>query len=128
MLMKGQATVEYLLVFSIGLALIAFAIGALSIIKNTENRLASLEQAEIAVASLKSAGDEVCALGDGNSRVVELGWEVELECSGNAVKAHAGNQSAVGGLEHCDVSCYGSGEKFEVSNSYGRIEIEESAP
>ncbi len=126
--MKGQATVEYLLVFSIGLALIAFAVGALSIIKNTENRLASIEQAEIAVASLKSAGDDVCALGDGNSRVVELGWEVELECSGNVVKAHSGNQSAVSGLEHCEVSCSGRGERFEVSNSYGIIEIRKSAP
>lgn len=126
--MKGQATVEYLLIFSIGLALIAFAVGALSTIRDAEARMSGLEQAEIAAASLKGAGDEACALGDGNSRIVELGWNVELECSGKAIKAYSGNQSAVSGIEHCDVSCSGSGNRFEVSNSYGIIEIRESAP
>ncbi|MBD3389591.1 hypothetical protein GF415_01395 [Candidatus Micrarchaeota archaeon] len=128
MLMKGQATVEYLLVFSMGLALIAFAVGALGTIRDAESRMSGLEQAEIAAASLKSAGDEACALGDGNSRVVELSWAVELECSGNVIKAYIGNQSAITGLEHCDVSCSGSGDRFGVSNSYGIIEIGESAP
>jgi len=109
MLMKGQVTVEYLLLFSVGLVLISFAISALVVIRGAETQLTSLEKAEIAVSSLKSAGDEVCALGDGNSRVVELGWEVELECSGDVIKASVEEQSGVAGLEHCDVSCYGDG-------------------
>jgi len=127
MLMKGQVTVEYLLLFSVGLVLIAFAISALVVIRDAEAQLTSLEKAEIAVSSLKSAGDEVCALGDGNSRVVELGWEVGLSCSGDVIKAGVGGQGAVAGLEHCDVSCYGSGEKFRVSNVYGRVEIESAS-
>lgn len=125
MLMKGQVTVEYLLLFSVGLALIAFAVGALVVIRDAELQLTSLEKAEIAVSSLKSAGDEVCALGDGNSRALELGWEVELECSGDVLKVTVGGQGAVGALEHCDVSCYGSGDKFTVSNEYGKVRIEE---
>ncbi len=127
MLMKGQVTVEYLLLFSVGLVLIAFAVGALVVIKDAESVLTSSEKAKIAVASLKSAGDEVCALGDGNSRVVELGWEVTLECSGDVIKANFGEQGAVGAIEHCDVSCYGNGDTFSVSNVYGRVEIESAS-
>ena|GEM_PF-2685317 len=127
MLMKGQVTVEYLLLFSVGLVLISFAISALVVIRGAETQLTSLEKAEIAVSSLKSAGDEVCALGDGNSRVVELGWEVELECSGDVIKASVEEQSGVAGLEHCDVSCYGDGDRFSVSNVYGRVEIKSAS-
>ncbi|MCP4648190.1 MAG: hypothetical protein GY852_10750 [bacterium] len=127
MLMKGQVTVEYLLLFSVGLVLISFAVGALVVIRDAETQLTSLEKAEIAVSSLKSAGNEVCALGDGNSRIVELGWEVELECSGDVLKATVGGQGAVAGLEHCDVSCYGSGDRFRVSNMYGRVEIDSAS-
>ncbi|MBD3398181.1 hypothetical protein GF412_03245 [Candidatus Micrarchaeota archaeon] len=125
MLMKGQVTVEYLLLFSVGLVLIAFAVGALVVIRDAEASLTSLEKAEIAVSSLKYAGDEACALGDGNSRVVELGWEVELGCSGDVLKATVGEQGAVASLEHCDVSCYGSGHTFTVSNEYGKVRVEE---
>ena len=126
--MKGQATVEYLILFAVGLALIGFSIGALAAIKNAEGQLADLEKAKIAAASLKSAGDEVCALGDGNSRVVDLGWEVSLGCSGDALKAWSGNQSAVSGLEHCDVSCSGSGRWMLVENEYGKVKIGEYLP
>ncbi len=121
--MKGQVTVEYLLLFSVGLVLIAFSVGALVVIRDAETQLTSSEKAKIAVSSLKSAGDEVCALGDGNSRIVGLGWEVDLECSGDVIKATVGEQSGVGDIEHCDVSCYEDGDRFSVSNVYGRVEI-----
>jgi hypothetical protein len=124
MLMKGQVTVEYLLLFSVGLALIGFAVGALAVIRDAEMQLTSLEKAEIAVSSLERAGNEVCALGNGNSRVVELGWDVGLECSGNVLKASVGKQSAVSALGHCNVSCHGSGNNFTVSNTYGKVWIE----
>lgn len=126
MLMKGQVTVEYLLLFSIGLVLIAFAIGALAVIKDTEGQLTSIEQAKIAVATFKSAGDSACALGSGNSRVVDLAWSVELDCQGDVIKATVGGQSAVSGLEHCEVTCSGEGSSFRVINENGEIGIEEN--
>ena len=125
MSMKGQVTVEYLLLFSIGLVLIAFAIGALAVIKDTNDQLASLEQAKIAVATLKSAGDSACALGNGNSRIVDLAWEVSLECEANVIRVSVDGQSAVAALEHCEVSCSGKGENFRVLNEDGKIEVEE---
>jgi hypothetical protein len=126
-MMKGQVTAEYLLLFAVGLALIAISVGALAVIKDAESSLTDLEKAKIAAASLKSAGDGVCALGSGNSRVVELAWDVSLECGGDALRASVGEGSATASIEHCDVSCYGAeGKRFTVSNYYGEVEIEET--
>ena len=126
MQMKGQVTVEYLLLFSLALVLIAFALGALAIIKDTEDQLTSLKQAEIAAATLGSAGDSACALGSGNSRTVELEWVVELDCSGNEIEAIVNGQSAVSALEHCEISsCEGRGSFRVINNEFGEIEIGE---
>jgi len=124
--MKAQVTVEYLLLFSIGLVLISFAIGALAVIKDTEDQLASREQARLAVASLKSAADSACALGSGNSRSVNLEWGVELECENTVIAATVKGQRALAGLEHCKVSCPGSGQNFQILNENGKIEIKEN--
>ena len=123
--MKGQATVEYLILFAIGLALIGISVGALAAISEAEGQLTDLEKARIAAGALRGAGNEICALGDGNSRVVELAWEVSLECSGNLITASSGNQSAVSGLEHCDVSCSGKAGRVLVKNERGKIKMEE---
>ena len=126
-LMKGQVTVEYLILFSIGLALIAFSVGALATIKSTESQLTDLEKARVASAQLRGAGDEACALGDGNTRSVELGWSVDLEC-GSEGAVTAGGQSAGFVLEHCDVYCDSiSGKRFLMTNSGGNVKIEEKS-
>ena len=126
-MMKGQVTVEYLILFSIGLALIAFSVGALATIKSTESQLTDLEKVRVAAAQLRGAGDEACALGDGNTRAVELGWSVGLNCSGEGIVT-AGGQSAYFGLEHCDVSCGSiSGKRFLMTNSGGNVKIEENS-
>jgi len=124
--MKAQVTVEYLLLFSIGLVLISFAIGALAVIKDTEDQLASREQARLAVASIKSAADSACALGSGNSRSVNLDWVVELECEQRVIAATVKGQRALAALEHCEVSCPSSGQNFQIVNNLGKIEIEEN--
>jgi len=76
--MRGQATVEYLLIVAIGLVLIGFSLGALSLIKEMGGELTSLQMAKLSAGSLKGASDEVCALGVGNSRSLEFSWEVSL--------------------------------------------------
>lgn len=124
--MKAQATVEYLLLFSIGLVLISFAIGALAVIKDAEGQLTSQKQAEIAVSSFKSAADSACALGLGNSRFVDLDWGIELECENNVVAATVNGQRALAALEHCAIAhCDSEGTDFVVVNENGGIVIEE---
>ncbi len=126
--MKGQVTVEYLILFSIGLALIAFSVGALATIKSTESQLTDLEKVRIAAAQLRGAGDEACALGNGNTRAVELGWSVELNCSGEGLVT-AGAQSAGFALEHCDITCSSiSGKRFLMKNEMGEVRIEKISP
>lgn len=125
--MKGQVTAEYLLLFAVGLALIAVSVGALVVIRDAEASLTSIEQAKVAAASLKGAGDEVCALGNGNSRVVELAWDASLECKEDVLRASVGEGSAVAALEHCNVSCDGaSGKRFTVGRYYRDVEVEEA--
>lgn len=124
--MRGQVTVEYLILFSVGLALIAFSVGALATIKSTEGQLTDLEMVKIAAAQLRGAGDEACALGDGNTRSIELGWSVEMECGEGAV-VKSGEQSAAFGLEHCEISCNSiSGKRFLMRNEMGEVRVEEA--
>ncbi|MEM4272303.1 MAG: hypothetical protein QXH30_01825 [Candidatus Bilamarchaeaceae archaeon] len=126
--MRGQASIEYLILFSVGLALIAFSVGALAMIKTAESQLADLEKARIAAAQLRGAGDEACALGDGNAREIELGWSVELEC-GSEATVKAGGQGAGFALEHCEISCSPiSGKRFAMRNEGGEIKIEKWGP
>lgn len=127
--MKGQVTVEYLLLFSIGLALIAFAVAALAVIKGAESDLTNLEKAEIAAASLKSAGDEVCALGDGNSKVVDANWDVNVNCNGNAITVTSYNRTSTSGIERCDATCGDkNGTRFLVKNDAGTVDINAYTP
>jgi len=126
MFMKGQATVEYLILFSIGLVLIGFSLSALAVLSDTEASLTALEMGRISAGSLKGAGDEVCALGDGNSREVAFGWEAEIECAGDVMKVIVGEGSSVVSIEHCKVSCFGvEGKEFIVRNDMGKVRIED---
>jgi hypothetical protein len=122
--MKGQASVEYLLLLAIGLVLIGISVGALSVIRDAQEGLSSLEMAKVSAGSLKGISDEVCALGDGNSRTVEFSWDVSLECSNDVVKASVGEGSALIALEHCNAYCSGaSGSGFLIENEMGSVRI-----
>jgi hypothetical protein len=123
-LKKGQASVEYLMVVAIGLVLIGISVGALSLIRDAEEGLSSLEMARVSAGSIKGASDEACALGDGNSRALEFSWETSLECSNDVVKASVGEGSALVALEHCNVYCPGaSGSRFLIENEMGSVRI-----
>ncbi len=123
--MKAQVSVEYLLLFSIGLVMISFALGALDVIKDTQEQLTSYEKAKISVESIKSASDSACALGSGNSRLREFKWAVSFECDGNKVTATVGGKSAVAVLEHCEFSSCEDGKNFRIiNNEFGEIELE----
>ncbi len=122
--MRGQATVEYLLIVAIGLVLIGFSLGALSLIKEMGGELTSLQMAKLSAGSLKGASDEVCALGVGNSRSLEFSWEVSLECSNDVIGASVSGERAVVSLEHCDVYCSGAtGTEFLIENDGGSVRI-----
>lgn len=122
--MRGQATVEYLLIVAVGLVLIGFSLGALSLIKGMEGELGSFNMAKLTAGSLKGAADEVCALGNGNSRALEFSWDSSLECSNDVIGVSVGEGRSLVPLEHCGVSCFGAvGKEFLIENDGGSVRI-----
>lgn len=65
--MRGQLSIEYLFLALISLALIAIAIGALIKIKETGDRAYRLELFKSSALDIYNAGEELCAMGSGNS-------------------------------------------------------------
>ncbi len=123
MSMRGQASAEYLLLLAVGIAMLAVSIAALSAISGAEGKVHALEKARIFAGGIGSVANEVCALGDGNSRAypLEKAW---LECSGRtiSVRVDGGNASSV--VESCGVECGGAYEgEVRVWNSRGVVGI-----
>lgn len=81
--MRGQLSLEFLLVFAIFLALLLVSLSAISKIREVEEQQIAKRFANLMLADIANAVDEVCILGDGNSRNVrgEIG-EFELELVG----------------------------------------------
>lgn len=122
--MRGQATIEYLLLLSVGLGMIAVSMGALSSVRDTADTLSWRRIAEVSASALHSHGEEVCALGDGNSREIKFGWAISIECGEGKATAYSRNESSAFSLHHCDISCANEeGSSFIIKNSGGEVEI-----
>jgi hypothetical protein len=70
--MKGQLSLEYLVLSVITLAVLALAIYTLAGIKNNSDKAMALLEFKNDANSIFNAAQDVCALGDGNSREVRL--------------------------------------------------------
>ncbi len=122
--MRGQVTSEYLLLVAIGIALIGVSLVALSSIRGAEETVFAREKARVAALDISSVGNEVCALGDGNSRAysLESAW---IRCSGNSVSVSISGASAEAEVSDCLVEC-DEGEysgEIQIRNSRGKVTI-----
>lgn len=121
--MKGQSSAEYLLLLAVGIAMLGVSIAALSAIKNVERQVYALEKARIVAGGIGSVANEVCALGDGNSRAYYLEKAV-LECSGRTISVRVDGGNATSNVESCEVECDGAYEgEVRVWNSRGVVKI-----
>jgi len=78
MVRKGQASLEYLLLSAIALALLMVSASALIGIRDMAVRGAAAASFHSNAGSLSSAASEVCALGDGNGREMDLAAEISI--------------------------------------------------
>ncbi|MDO8553454.1 MAG: hypothetical protein Q7S22_01500 [Candidatus Micrarchaeota archaeon] len=69
---KGQITSEYLLISVVSIALIAISLTATFKIKDDADKSYELLQFKNSVDNIYNAAENVCALGNGNSRKVEI--------------------------------------------------------
>ena len=121
--MRGQVTAEYLLLVAVGISLLAVSLFALTSIKEAEAQVYAREKARIIANDISSIGNEICALGDGNSRVYSL-ESVEISCSGNSVFVSVSGASANSTVSDCEVECGGEySEEVRVRNSNGKVLI-----
>jgi len=121
--MKGQATAEYLLLVAAGISLLSVSLFALTSIKGAEAQVYAREKARIIAYDVSSIGNEICALGDGNSRSY-LVEGAEMECAGNEIHVSVSGASAGSRVSDCEVECGGgySGE-IRIRNSNGKVVI-----
>lgn len=69
--MKGQVSLEFLILFGLFLSMLAIAFGAITRIEKMGNEEISARSAELLADDLSNAVDNVCVLGDGNGRTVQ---------------------------------------------------------
>lgn len=121
--MRGQATAEYLLLVALGISLLAVSLFALTSIKGAEERVYAREKARIIANDISSIGDEICALGDGNSRAYSL-ENAELECAGKTITVSVSEASANSTVSDCEIGCGGEyGGEIRIRNSRGKVLI-----
>jgi len=129
--MKAQVTVEYLLLAMVALALLSFSVMSLHYVKDSSERIFQAAAFKSSAMDLAGAIREVCALGNGNARVVYL--KEELDVSGGSSGSHhyaefkgPANLSTVQETFCAVKDVSGLNGKTEIRNENGEIEIERS--
>jgi len=81
--MKGQITLEYMVLSLVVIALLSISVAALIQIRENSNKTMDVILFKSAARDLFNAIDEVCAMGDGNSREIYLKNEVVVNDEGS---------------------------------------------
>ena len=126
-MMRGQASVEYLLLSLVGISILSFSILALAQVKDSADGNARLLGFRYSSASLGNAIREVCALGDGNGRELSLDSELSIESEkadeGWVVRFSGRNLSSVR-ASPCEVEAEeGLSGRVYVENEEGTVAI-----
>jgi uncharacterized protein (UPF0333 family) len=124
--MRGQITLEYMLLSLVVLALLSISITALLNIKDNSDEAMNIVFFKSSARDIHNAVEAVCALGDGNSREVTLKHEVEIDYMGGYLEYYAdGMPSTLKYETKCDVYLAETSfrGKVTVSNDDGTVEI-----
>lgn len=78
--MKGQLSIEYLLVSTVAILLILVSLAALIGVKDYSDSAMKVHTLKSSAISLNTAINEVCALGNGNGRVIQLTTNLSIDC------------------------------------------------
>jgi len=126
--MKGQITLEYMLLSLVVLALLSISLAALVRIKDNSSDAMENVFFGSSARDLHNAIEAVCALGDGNSREVTLRHEIAIEyLSGYVEYSAEGMSDSIKKEAACRVSADGTyGGRVTVTNRDGQIEVKKA--
>ena len=77
---KGQVTIEYLFVLAVGISIVVVSFSTLGSIMYAFNKASTSMKVSSDIIRVVNAAKEVCILGKGNSRKIELSSEVNIIC------------------------------------------------
>jgi hypothetical protein len=130
MAMKGQASLEYLLVTIVAVSMLIISASALYGIREMAVQGAAAAAFRSQAAMMADAGNEVCALGDGNGRELSLAQAVSVESEKDeegylARYAGAGNVTLVRPCRCAVEETKGLSGLVYLENEDGKIKIRE---
>ncbi len=125
--MKGQLTIEYLFLALVSFALIAISLAALLKIREAGERAFHLELFRSSVLDIHNAGEELCAMGSGNSMKIKIRENISI--SQNSDETVFSNQELNISISKKTTCSYGSASalansEIGIRNEGGRIEFE----
>jgi hypothetical protein len=128
MAMKGQASLEYLLISVVAISLLILSASALYGIREMAIKGAAAAAFRSAAVMLADSGSEVCSLGDGNGRELSLAQAVSVESEkgeeGYVVRySGAGNESLVRPCPCAVEETQGLSGLVYVENEDGKIKF-----
>lgn len=83
MILRGQVTLEYILVSLVILSLLSISVFSLMKIKDGSDNMVKIMQFKSDALSVYNAAADVCALGKGNSRVVSISTPMTVSFEAN---------------------------------------------
>ncbi len=106
--MKGQLSLEYLVVSVVALGLLAISLTALSAVRENSARSFSLLEFRNDADRISASVNEACALGEGNYIAVHIHTPVSVSCSDGIMTV-----SSEGHSKSFDVPCDVEGAELE---------------
>jgi uncharacterized protein (UPF0333 family) len=122
--MRGQVSLEFLILFGLFLSMLVIAFGAITRIGKMGEREIEKRSAELLADDISNAVNNVCILGDGNREEIESGTGFSISPQENGFLLKVGNaeirKSAV-----CEVIVDGDAfsGRINVENKDGKVRI-----
>jgi len=125
--MKGQASIEYLILSAVGIGLISLSLFSLSGIKSAMDRNIELSRFRDSSMMLQNAILGVCSAGSGNERKVDLAVPLSVrseEFENGWVVGYSGPNLSRADFSPCPVIGEGSlGSAALVKNEEGKVRV-----
>jgi len=121
--MRGQITLEYMTVSLVALVLLSLAVGSLYKIKEMADSSYELMEFKASAEKIHSVSKELCAMGDGNLREIEVDVPVKVDENGGIVR-YSNMDNSIVKETNCRISMNAVEGRITLKNKKGTIVAE----